>query len=74
MTETTTPTPITENHRIMLMLIKRSSDVGDGWRQVSTSLWRHVLEQSHPELTELDHENRRVRFTLKGITVMEYLP
>jgi hypothetical protein len=74
MTETTTSTSqITENHRIMLLLIERSSDVGDGWRQVSTPLWRHVLEHFHPDLTEIDHENMRVRFTPEGITVMKYL-
>jgi hypothetical protein len=66
--------PITENQKIMLRLIERSPDTGDGWRPVSKPLWKHVLEQSHPDLTEIDYENHRVRFTLEGTIVMKYLP
>jgi hypothetical protein len=65
---------VTENQRIMLRLIERSAGIDEGWRQVSDKLWRHVLDQSHPDLTELDHENKRVRLTPEGITVMKYLP
>jgi hypothetical protein len=67
-------TPITDNQKTMLRLIERSADTGDGWRLVSNPLWKHVLDQSHPDLTEIDHENKRVRFTPEGITVMKYLP
>ena len=34
----------------------------------------HVSEQSHPDLTEIDYENHRVRFTFEGTIVMKYLP
>jgi len=64
---------ITKNQGIMLELIYRSPDSGHGWRQVSNMLWRHVLDQSHPDLTEFDHDLKRVRFTSEGNTVMKYL-
>ena len=70
---TTPKAPITEYQKNMLRLIERSADTGDGWRPISNALWNLVLDQAHPDLTELDHENMRVRFTPKGITVMEYL-
>ena len=70
---TTPKAPITEYQKNMLRLIARSADTGGGWRPVSNDLWNLVLDQAHPDLTELDHENMRVRFTPKGITVMEYL-
>jgi hypothetical protein len=63
---------VTENQRIMLRLIERSADIGEGWRQVNDKLWRHVVEQSHPDLTELDHQNKRVRLTPDAITVLKY--
>ena len=63
---------LTENQRIMLQLIQRSPDLGDGWRQVSDALWRHVVDQAHPDLTELDEKQRRIRFTPEGITVMRF--
>jgi len=65
---------ITDNQKIMLRLIERSSEIEHGWRQVSDPLWKHVVEQAHPELTELDHQNKRVRFTAEGVVVMKYLP
>ena len=58
----------------MLRLIQRTTDSGEGWRQVSGFLRDLVVEQSHPELTELDQENKRVRFTPEGLIVMKYLP
>jgi hypothetical protein len=63
---------MTENQRIMHRLIHRSPDIGEGWRQVSDTLWRHVLAQAHPDLTELDENKRRVRFTAEGETIMMY--
>jgi hypothetical protein len=61
---------VTENQRIMLRLIERFAGIDDGWRQVNDKLWRHVVEQSHPDLTELDHQNKRVRLTPNGNTVL----
>jgi|LakMenEpi03Aug12_release.lakeMendotaPanAssembly.Ray.scaffolds.fasta_scaffold3462901_2 hypothetical protein len=66
--------PITDLQRNMLRLLERSTNSGDGWRSVSSLLWKLVVEQSHPELTELDQENTRVRFTPEGLIVMKYLP
>jgi hypothetical protein len=65
---------VTDDQKIMLRLIERSRDTEDGWRKVSDPLWRHVVEQSHSDLVELDHENKRVRFSQEGVTVMKYLP
>ena len=67
-------TPITENQKIVLQLIMENPVNGEGWYQISNSFWEHVLKQNHPDLTELDHENQRVRLTPEGITVMKYLP
>ena len=63
---------LTENQIIMLKLIQRSADIGDGWRQVSSALWHHVADQTLSELTELDEPNHRVRLTAEGETVMRY--
>jgi hypothetical protein len=65
---------ITDNQKIMLRLIERSPDIGEGWRQCSTPLWPHVVDQSPPDLVELDHEQKRVRFTPEGIIIMRWLP
>lgn len=64
---------VTENQENMLKLIQRSPDIGEGWRQVSDGLWGHVVDQAHPELTELNAPAKRVRFTDEGLTVMRYL-
>lgn len=63
---------ITENNVIFFRLIQRSKDLGDGWRQVSDVLWRYALEQHHEELTELDHENKRIRFTPEGEIIARF--
>ncbi|OAN76672.1 hypothetical protein A8B82_14835 [Sulfitobacter sp. EhC04] len=67
-----TVSKLTENEIILLKLIERSPDIGDGWRQVSGSLWPLIAKQSHPDLTELDAANKRIRFTPEGQTVMRY--
>lgn len=66
--------PITDAQKNVMRLIQRSPDVGDGWRQVSGALWRVVVANSHPDLTDLDEEMKRVRLTAEGETVMRYLP
>ena len=74
MAKATNNTLITEYQKNMLRLIVRSPDTGNGWRPVSNYLWNLVLEQAHPDLTELDHENKRVRLSPEGITEMKYHP
>lgn len=64
---------ITENHRILFALIKRSRDIGDGWRQVSDKLWPHILPEAHPQLNEVDETLKRIRFTEEGLIVMRYM-
>jgi hypothetical protein len=66
--------PITDQQKNILRLIGRSTDLENGWRQVSNMLWPLVMEHAHPELTELDRESKRIRFTPEGITVLRYLP
>jgi len=63
---------LTENQISMLRLIHRSPDIGEGWRQVSSVLWPHVLKQRHPDLTEIDEPLLRVRITSEGEAVMRY--
>lgn len=45
-------------------LLKRSKNIGDGWRQVSDALWEFVKAQAakQPSVFELDHSNKRIRF------------
>ena len=64
---------ITKKQMILLRLIERSPDAGDGWRHVSDGLWRHVEEQRHKKLTEIDKNLKRIRFTPDGLVVMKYL-
>lgn len=56
-----------------LKLIIRSTDRGDGWRQVSTLLWRLVHEFKPKELIEIDYDKLRVRLSERGKIVVEYL-
>jgi preprotein translocase subunit SecA len=58
--------------RDFLLLLVRSKDIGDGWRQVSDRLWKLVTMFSEPELIEVDEPNKRVRLTDKGATIVEF--
>jgi uncharacterized protein (DUF736 family) len=53
-------------------LIQRSPDIGDGWRQVSDILWPHFSDL-RAELVERDQENKRLRFTARGLIIMDYI-
>lgn len=66
------PRKLTDQEKSFMRLIQRSPDTGEGWRQVGKMLWPAVIEFHRPELTELDCENRRIRFTAEGITIMRY--
>jgi hypothetical protein len=71
---TSTPSKITDIQKNMLRLIERSPATEGGWRQVKgDAIWKLVIKHSHPELTELDHELKRVRLTPAGMTVIKYL-
>lgn len=63
---------MTQIQRDLLRLIQRSPDIGEGWRQVSQLLWPTVSGNCHPHLTELDAENRRIRITAEGETIVRY--
>lgn len=63
---------MTQEQKALLRLILRSPDNGDGWRKVSAMLWPHVVEYRHPVLTEIDEENRFIRLTPEGETVLRY--
>jgi hypothetical protein len=66
---------LTQDQKDMLRLINRSTDSGDGWRgPLREYMWELVESRSHPELMELDYENKRVRLTPDGLTVLRYLP
>ena len=64
---------ISPEDRALLRLVERSKGDGEGWRQVNSQLWPLVLQCAHPDLTELDHKNKRIRFTPEGTIVMRYL-
>lgn len=56
-----------------LKLILRSPDIGNGWRQVSNTLWLVVEEFKHQELIELWHGFKRVRLSGRGLIVVDYI-
>lgn len=45
-------------------LVKRSRDVGDGWRKIADALWAFVQAQAakQPGVFEIDVVNKRIRF------------
>lgn len=45
-----------------LDLLNRSPDLGDGWRQVSETLWPFVEDLTEEKTLEINHELKRVRF------------
>lgn len=59
-----------------IRLLQRSTDTGDGWRNVSTLLWRLVERFPHKELLETDLKidgSGKVRLSERGRIVVEYL-
>lgn len=66
-------TNITDQQKSLLHLIVRTRDIGDGWRQVSETLWSVVSANAVPELVELDVELKRVRLSPEGTIVMRWL-
>jgi hypothetical protein len=66
-------TKITDQQKSLLHLIVRTRDIGDGWRQVSDTLWGVVSANAVPELMELDVELKRVRLSPEGIIVMGWM-
>ena len=62
-------------HLNLIRLIKRSPDLGDGWRQYSEILWDVVARtvNDHKELFELDEENKRIRLSPEGKIVERWI-
>lgn len=59
-----------------LRLLRRSKEVGDGWRNVSMGFWSLVEEFGQPELIEVKPSGDgggRVRLTERGSIVVDYL-
>ncbi len=60
----------------LLLLIRRSPDIGEGWCRVAPVLWKHVMTHSRPELVEREQDpagGGRVRLTERAAIVLEYL-
>ncbi len=55
-----------------LKLLLRSPDVGDGWRNVSATVWPLVAGFSHPELIRVRNGNQ-VKLSERGLTVVDYI-
>lgn len=65
---------LNESDKEIMKLIQRSPDQGDGWRTVSSMLWKPVIVSfTQKELLEIDEENQRVRLSPKGIIVADYI-
>ena len=45
----------------LIALIKRSKDIGNGWRECSDICWDLIEDVKRPDLFERDHFNQRVR-------------
>jgi hypothetical protein len=57
----------------VLSLIKRSPDIGDGWRQCSEIIWRLLSKMPESEFVELDAGSKRIRITESGEAVCMFL-
>jgi hypothetical protein len=67
---------LTEKEISFLALMRRSPDMGYGWRRVSSLLWRLVEEFEHRELIETEQctdGSGLVRLSDRGRIVEEYL-
>ena len=69
---------LTNSEINFIQLVNRSKDTGDGWKKVSSLLWRLVdqFDKTRPELIE--HErlvdgSGRVRLTERGKIVADYV-
>lgn len=57
----------------LIHLVRRSPDIGDGWRQVSPALWVPVLHWAKQAPMDIDHDNKRVRLNSDGNVLVKYL-
>lgn len=64
---------LTEHQRSVLKYICRQPAMRDGWRQMQDTVFEVMLEYLRPDLTELDHVEKRVRLTPDGLIVARYL-
>jgi hypothetical protein len=64
---------LSQKDKGLIQLIIRSPDSGDGWRNVSKTLWPLVNGFSASELIEKDMDGHRVRLSELGYKVAEYL-
>lgn len=67
-------TPITDRDMSVIALIQRSPRLAYGWRQVSDTVWPLVSNPDAPELFELNHDDKMIRLSERGMIVAQYLP
>jgi len=63
---------ITKKDREILLLLMRSRDSGDGWRNVSKACWPLVESFDEKKLLEIDSDNHRVRLSPDGNVIVQY--
>ena len=56
---------ITPKEKDLITLIKRSNDIGDGWRIISNICWPFALQLKDSKLFEFDHHRKRIRIKPK---------
>lgn len=56
-----------------LKLVMRSPDIGDGWRNVSQTLWPLVASFENKELIDIDYEYSRIKLSDRGQVVCDYI-
>jgi hypothetical protein len=64
---------LTPDQKNILKLIERSPSDESGWRWCSKQIWKLILKMCPQDLTELDCENKRVRFNADGMLIIRYL-
>jgi hypothetical protein len=64
---------LTPDQKNILKLFERSPSDESGWRWCSKPIWKLILKMCPQDLTELDCENKRVRFNADGMLIIRYL-
>lgn len=66
-------TELSQQDKNFLALILRSPNIGDGWRQVSKTLWPLVDMFGRQELIEINKDELRIRLSETGKIVIDYI-
>jgi len=63
---------LTDRENEFLKLLLRSPDIGEGWRNVSQTVWPLVDAFQHKDLIETKDGNK-VRLSERGLVLVDYV-